>query len=225
MDLGLKDKRALVTGASSGIGAEIAETLAREGAHVLVHGRDRRRAHAVVAKLKAGGARADAVLGDLTSDREVGAVARQVEQLAGGIDVLVNNAGGAEDLAPWGSTSLERWRSSYETNVLSIVRLLHSFLPAMREAGWGRIVNVASGVAMQPFPKQVVRTMAQDNGWGDDWAAIEKKFVAQLVPNPVGRIGLPAEVADAVAFLASPRAAYIHGANLRIDGGYVASVN
>src|SRR4029077_7244672 len=95
MDLQLAGKRALVTGSSSGIGAEIARMLALEGVRVVVHGRDRARAHAVVADIEANGGNAALALGDLMTDDGVKAVIEATTQAFGGVDILVNNAGGS----------------------------------------------------------------------------------------------------------------------------------
>ncbi len=78
---------------------------------------------------------------------------------------------------------------------------------------------------MTPAAERVFRDVAKQQGWGESWPEIERQAVKNLVPNPVGRIGRVDEVAAAVAFLASPLADFINGANLRVDGGYVTSVN
>jgi len=73
--------------------------------------------------------------------------------------------------------------------------------------------------------EEFVRSIASGKGWGEDWSAIEKRFVAEMAPNPAGRIGTVDDVASLVAFLASPLAGYVNGANLRVDGGYVVTTN
>jgi 3-oxoacyl-[acyl-carrier protein] reductase len=95
MDLQLAEKRALVTGSSTGIGAEIARMLAAEGVKVVVHGRDRGRAEGVVADIVSNGGEATVALGDLMTPDGMDAVIKTAEQAFGGIDVLVNNAGGS----------------------------------------------------------------------------------------------------------------------------------
>jgi 3-oxoacyl-[acyl-carrier protein] reductase len=76
-----------------------------------------------------------------------------------------------------------------------------------------------------PAFERVARGVAQANGWDDDWDVIEKRFSQEVVPTPVGRVGRVEEIANAVTFLASPLAGFINGANLRIDGGFVTTVN
>ena len=95
MDLQLSDKRALVTGSTSGIGAEIARMLAQEGVKVVVHGRDRGRAQGVVADIEAKDGQAAVALGDVMTADGVEAVIKATEQAFGGVDILVNNAGGS----------------------------------------------------------------------------------------------------------------------------------
>jgi 3-oxoacyl-[acyl-carrier protein] reductase len=90
----------------------------------------------------------------------------------------------------------------------------------------GVTVNTVSpGPIVTPGAKVFFRQMAQQEGWGDDWAAIERNAAAKFVTTPLQRFGQPEEIADAVVFLSSPLAAYIHGANLRVDGGYGVAVN
>ncbi|CCH31392.1 SDR family NAD(P)-dependent oxidoreductase [Actinosynnema sp. NPDC047251] len=152
MDSGLIGRRALVTGSSSGIGAAIAEVLAAEGADVVVHGRDRARAEEVARSVRGHGRRVDVALGDLATDEGAREVVRAVA--AGGVvDVLVNNAGGS-DLVSWDAATPELWARSYQVNVVSAVRMIQAFVPGMRERGWGRVVQVGGGLAVQPMPVQ-----------------------------------------------------------------------
>ena len=269
MDLQLKDKVALVTGSSSGIGASIAETLAREGATVVVHGRNAERAKEVSSEIKKRGGKAFAVVGDLSKEAGAKSVVEETFKAAGHIDILVNNAGGT-DAAPitWESGSLTDWKEKFEQNFFSSVRVLQAVLPQMKNLGWGRVVQISTGLATQPGTfmvdyaaakaamnnatvslakeyakfgitintvspgpiltpafERVARGVAEANSWGDDWNEIERKFSQDVVPTPVGRVGRVEDIANAVAFLASPLAGYINGANLRIDGGFVTTVN
>ena len=141
MDLQLSGKRALVTGSSSGIGAAIALELAGEGASVVVHGRDRARAEAVAAPIAAAVA-----LGEVTDDAGCDAIAQAALAAFGGIDILVNCAGGVvRDGNPdWTEMTSADWDASFSLNVVSAVRLAQRLTPGMIERGWGRIVNVSS---------------------------------------------------------------------------------
>jgi 3-oxoacyl-[acyl-carrier protein] reductase len=153
MDLQLKDKRALVTGSTSGIGAEIARMLAHEGVRVIVHGRDRARAQAVVAEIEAKGDRADMALGDLMTADGVEAVAKTTNHALGGLDILVNNAGGSNSrsAAGWFETPVDEWTDSYRQNALPAVRLAQAFVPAMRDRGWGRVIQISSRNAISAY--------------------------------------------------------------------------
>jgi len=269
MDLQLKDKVALVTGSSSGIGASIAKVLAIEGATVIVHGRNTERTKRVANEIKARGGEAFTVVGDLSKDAEAKTVVEEAFNAIGRIDILVNNAGGT-DVAPitWESDGLADWKEKFEQNFFSGIRVLNAVLPQMKNLGWGRIVQVSVSSATQPgtfmvdvsaakaamnnttaslakeFAKfgitintvspgpiltptfeRVVRGLAEAYNWGDDWDEIEKRFAQEAVPTPVGRVGRVEEVANAIAFLVSPLAGFINGANLRIDGGVVSAVN
>jgi 3-oxoacyl-[acyl-carrier protein] reductase len=270
MDLQLVGKRALVTGSSSGIGKAIAAALTAEGAIVVVHGRDRARVEAAAADIALSREPAPTVIGDLATDEGAAAVARQSLAALGGLDILVNNAGGADGVPQgWVDATRADWTAVFEQNLFSAVRLVQHLTPALRASGWGRIINIATGWAMQPAAvmphyasakaalvnvtvslarefsgsgvtintispgpirtptlERTMRGIAQQAGWGtDDWAEIERRVVNEVVPNSVGRIGRVEDIAHAVAFLASPLSDYIDGANLRVDGGYVTSVN
>ncbi|MFI6243482.1 SDR family NAD(P)-dependent oxidoreductase [Micromonospora sp. NPDC050795] len=145
MDLQLAGKRALVTGASSGLGAEIATVLAAEGVAVVVHGRDRTRTEQTAQKV--GG---QAVIGDLTTDVGAEAVATQ----AGEVDILVNNAGAYDPESGWSDLNADAWADMYNLNVLSSVRLIRHLVPAMRAKGWGRVIQIGSVTGEAPSAGQ-----------------------------------------------------------------------
>lgn len=145
MDLQLQGKTALVTGSGKGIGAAIAETLAREGATVVVHGRDRTHTDRVAAAINAQGGRAHAVYGDLTRDDDVDQLLDAARRLAGPPDILVNNAGGSGPAKEsWADAAAATWAAAYDRNVLAAVRVTTRVLPAMRSRGWGRVINISS---------------------------------------------------------------------------------
>lgn len=150
MDLQFGGRRALVTGSSSGIGKAIAQMLASEGCKVVIHGRNRERSEEVAAAIQAAGV----AIGELSSDQGAAAVyAEATAALGGNIEILVNNAGGSST----GNTtkspsaiSTDDFVSNYHANMLSSVRLCQLALPDMVAAGFGRIINVSSAVAVQP---------------------------------------------------------------------------
>jgi NAD(P)-dependent dehydrogenase (short-subunit alcohol dehydrogenase family) len=150
MDLNLSGRRALVTGSSSGIGEAIARMLAQEGAQVVVHGRNRERAQAVAGAIGAAGV----AIGELADDGGAQAVhAEAVAALGGNVEILINNAGGNSEgnssRAP-AEIDAADFLSNYRANTLGAVQLCQLCLPDMVAAGFGRIVNVSSAVAMQP---------------------------------------------------------------------------
>jgi NAD(P)-dependent dehydrogenase (short-subunit alcohol dehydrogenase family) len=150
MDLKLDGKRALVTGASSGIGREIARALAREGATVVACGRNRERTEESVAMIADAGGKALAAVGDLTSDADADAIARTATDALGGIDILVNNAGGGSESGDsalkWHEFTPEKFHRSYDLNLVAAARMVNRLAPAMCERGWGRVINISSSV-------------------------------------------------------------------------------
>ena len=150
MDLKLEGKIALVTGSSKGIGEGIAHGLAREGVVVVVHGRNRAKTEQVAHDIIAKGGRAHVVLGDLTLEGEVHRLTTEVQAFGRPVDIVVNNAGGSGGTEDWTTTRSETWASGYNRNVLAAVRITSRLLPAMREAKWGRIVNISSLAGMMP---------------------------------------------------------------------------
>ena len=162
MDLKLGNKRALVTGSSSGIGAGIAKVLAAEGAVVVVHGRNPGRAEQVAEEVRQLGATAVVALGDLATPEGCAQTIDAVEQAIGGIDILVNNAGGRASghreghsgpVNPgWLDIPWDDWLWTFEQNVGAAVRLIQHFVPGMKERNFGRIIQIASASATQTVP-------------------------------------------------------------------------
>ena len=151
MDLQLKDKVALVTGSSAGIRRAIADALAAEGAHVIVHGRSIERLDKARDEIAEAGGKVSKVNGDLGTDDNAAAVVAQVRELGLSPDILVNNAG-VYDYATWEDVTTEEWEKTLNVDVLSAVRLIQAFLPDMKARGWGRILQIGSGTGQQPFP-------------------------------------------------------------------------
>lgn len=149
MDLGLDDRVALVTGSWRGTGAGIARALAAEGATVLVHGLEAGPADQVVADITARGGQAHAVHGDIRHDAGATKLVASVHAVTGGVDVLVNNYGVA-DGTTWDGSDAASWHASYDTNVVSAVRVTNALVPGMRARGWGRVVFVATVGATRP---------------------------------------------------------------------------
>lgn len=133
---------AVVTGASSGIGAATAKTLAEQGFHVVAVARRAERIEALAREI--GGT---AVVADVTDDSAVDALAARLDR----VDVLVNNAGGARGLAPVADADLEHWRWMWETNVLGTLRLTRALMPKLIDSGDGLIVTVTSVAALETY--------------------------------------------------------------------------
>jgi NAD(P)-dependent dehydrogenase (short-subunit alcohol dehydrogenase family) len=153
MDLQLADKRALVTGASSGIGVEIAKLMAGEGASIVVHGRDRQRTEDTVRQIEHAGGRAVVALGDLADEDGADAVAAIANEAFGGVDILVNNMGGSTsaEVREWDDIPIANYLETYNLNVLTGLRLVQRLVPGMIEREWGRVINISSTVAHQPM--------------------------------------------------------------------------
>ena len=152
MDLRLTGKRALVTGSSSGIGEAIVKLLAAEGVVVVVHGRNESRASAVAEAIRAAGGKAEVALGDITTDAGADAVAAAA-LASGPIDILVNNAGvvaGETGFLSWTEATAALWVETYNTNVISGVRMIQRLIPQMRERHWGRVIQIGGGLSQQP---------------------------------------------------------------------------
>jgi len=151
VDLGLRDRAAIVTGASRGIGRAIAVGLAAEGCRVLVCGRDRDALTAVAAEVRTTGGVAEVLATDVTDHGSADAIVAACQAAFGRVDVLVNNAGGATP-KPLDELTAADWHDGLELNFLAAARLSVAVVPVMRAAGWGRIVHVASINGREPDP-------------------------------------------------------------------------
>ena len=154
MDLGIQGKRALVTGSTAGIGAATVRMFAAEGARVIINGRSRERAERIHAEIVGAGGVAAIALGDLSEDASAETVMTAALGAFGGIDILVNNIARYEPFAlEWTDAKPAEFVQAYEANVVAAVRTIRACVPGMKAAGWGRIINVASGAYTDPPPE------------------------------------------------------------------------
>jgi NAD(P)-dependent dehydrogenase (short-subunit alcohol dehydrogenase family) len=232
---------ALVTGATSGLGKEIALRLARDGMHVVVVGRDAARGAAVVAQIQAAGGVARFIPTDLSNPADIKNLAEEV----GDIDVLVNNAG----RSVWAATedmNIPDFDSMFASNVRAPYLLVGAFAPAMAERGTGSIINITSMAGRIGLPSGAAygATKAALDSMTQSWTAeysprgvrVNSVAAGPIYTRPeararydqlgattaLHRAAEPAEIAEVVAFLASPRASYVTGAIVAADGGRTA---
>ena len=242
MELGLRDKRCVVTGSTGGIGLETARLLAAEGASVVTCGRSG--APGVGEELH--------VQADLARPGEPERLIAE----AGAVDVLVNNAGYAEQRDFLAVTD-EQWQEMWDLNVMSAVRATRAAIPVLRGQGGGAIVNVVSSAAKRPslampdysvtkaallslsrlvadlYAKEGIRSNAvtpgptateawlREVGLADQQGDREQVFERVAAGRPLGRYARPEEIATAIVFLCSERASFVTGSAWSVDGGTV----
>jgi acetoacetyl-CoA reductase len=236
---------ALVTGGTGGIGTAIVKRLARLGHKVATNYRDKSKADAWVAQLKADGVDALAVPGDVGDVGAAEAIVKAVEQQLGPVDILINNAGITRDTT-FHKMSATQWQEVINTNLNSCFNMTRPVIDGMRNRKWGRIVQISSingqkgqyGQANYAASKAGMHgftiSLAQENAkFGITVNTVSPGYVAtemvMAVPEdvrnkiaaqiPVGRLGEPDEIAYAVAFFCNEEARWITGANLSINGG------
>ena len=180
MDMGLQDKIAVVTASSSGLGMATAMGLAREGAKVVITGRDEERLEKARAAIAAEtGNDLVAISMDVTRADDIDSLIKQVMDKFGTIHVLVNNAGGPPPGFFWETTD-EEWQKAFELTLMSSIRLTRGFLPCMRDQKWGRIINITSSTVKQPINELLLSNSLRLGVIG--WA---KTLANQLAPEGV----------------------------------------
>ena len=263
MELGLKGKVVLVTGASRGIGRAIALAFSGEGCRMALASRTEEALAAVSKEAEALGAEARHWITDVTDPNQVESLVGNVSRVLGGIDVLVNNAGGSSRKA-FEAVSDDEWERIVNLNLFSAIRLSRAVLPHMKERGGGQIINIAALSGRVPRLGQIASNVAKaglinfteslaaevarhgirvnavcpaailTERWQERVARYGKEHglpfeqaVMELAGKsiPLGRFGLPEEVASAVVFLASERAGFITGVSIFVDGGMGRSVS
>ncbi len=254
MDLRIRGKVALVTGASSGLGEAVALALAAEGVKLAIAARRKDKLQNVAdAAKKAGAADARAFEADLTDPKSIAKLLADVKAAYGGVDILIANGGGPK---PGTVTQLaiDDWDGGYNAVLRNMLALVYGVLPEMQQRGWGRIVSLASTSVKQPIPNlalsnafrvaltSALKTLSIEvasQGITVNTIAtgrVDTERLQQLYPSgesmaesakadvPIGRVAKPAEFAPMVAFLCGEPAAYVTGQTIAIDGGLVKSL-
>ena len=248
MDLQLKGKTAVVTGATRGIGRSIAEAFADEGADVAICARNAEQVAEAVKALEAKGVKAFGQAVDIGDGPAIKAFVKAAGEALGGIDVLVSNASALVQ-----GNDEASWKAMFDVDVMGAVRTLEAGLPFLEKAGadkgdaafiitssisaaeadnpssYGAMkaaqIHFAKGVARQYAPKKVrcnvvsPGTVFFEGGvWGNVKAGMPQFFEQMIARNPTGRMATPEEIAAATVFLASPRSAFTTGINMVVDG-------
>jgi NAD(P)-dependent dehydrogenase (short-subunit alcohol dehydrogenase family) len=247
MDLGLKGKIALVTGAASGVGREIALTLANEGAGVAVNYRSSgQEAERLVGEIKAKGGKAKTYQADVSDFTAVKTMVDGVVSDFGGVNILINNAGLAKRQR-FVETTPEDWHRQIDASLYGAIHCCYAAAPHLEAAKNGRIVSVIgdssrvgeSGLAIVAAARAgvigLMKSLAREFGRSGttantvslglvetahdkDWVEANREKLIRLYP--VRRLGMPDDVAPMVALLASPRSGWITGQVLSISGGF-----
>jgi 3-oxoacyl-[acyl-carrier protein] reductase len=247
----LTGRVALVTGGSRGIGRALCVALARAGAAVAVNDHaNSAAAESVVDQITGEGLRAIAVPGDVSSAADVDAMVQTVADQLGSISIMVNNAGITDAHKPWQQIDEAEWDRVLAVNLKSCYLTLRAVYPAMRDAGWGRIINISSvtvhlgqanilhyvsaKAGMIGFTRTLAREVGPDGITVNAVTpgAIQTESELEMFPDQaelatrmnqlqsIKRRGLPDDIAGAVVFLASDASAFITGQTINIDGGW-----
>lgn len=242
---GFEGRIALVTGASQGIGRAVAMELAKHGAAVALAARNVEKLNAVKAKIEAAGGKAESFALDVSSEESIKAVAKEVAAKLGAVQILVNNAGITRDGLMLRMKTAD-WNEVLNTNLTSAFLMTQAVLQPMTRARWGRIINItsivgemgqagqanyaASKAGMIGLTKSLARELASRSITANAVAPgyiqtamtdvlTDDQKGAMLQHVPLGRVGVDADVAGAVRFLASDEASYITGHTLDVNGG------
>lgn len=238
----LTNKKALVTGATGGIGEAVARAMHAQGAHVGISGRNEEKLNVLAESLKD---RVSFLPADLSTPEGPGLLAEAAEKVMGQIDILVNNAGLTRDGLSMRMKD-EDWQQVIDVNMTATFKLAQAVQRGMMKRRWGRIINVASivGVTGNPGQCNYVASKAGMIGWSKAMAqeiasrnitvnCIAPGFIATPMTDvlteeqkakinagiPAGRMGSPEDIAAAAVYLASEEAAYVTGLTLHVNGG------
>ena len=250
MDLGIKNKVALILASSKGLGKAVAMELAKEGARVIICGTDATALAAIKAQIQsfAPGNVASFVC-DITDEKQRKNLVEQSVNVFGTIDILVTNTGGPA-AGPFEQFNLDDWKNIYNLLFLSAVDVIQQVLPGMKQKGFGRILTITSVAVKQPADNLISSNAVRTSLLGlvkslSNEVAVYGITVNNLLPGytdtnrlkslveknpkvnevkdtiPMKRFGTPEEFAAAAAFLVSARAGYITGQSLAVDGGWI----
>ena len=244
----IKDKVAIVTGSTSGMGRAIAEMYAREGAKVVVTGRNEERAKAVVDKIKSEGYEAIYVIADTSNIEATKVIFDKTMEAYGTVDILVNNAGSLS--VEFSQTiTLEEWNNTFNVNVTSPLYLTKLVTPVMKEKGAGVIINISSiagfaahhggvaytsskhamngltkSLALELGPEIRVNAIAPgaiQTAMLDSAGGVESPAIKAMKEGaPLKKIGAPDEIATVALFLATEDSSFMTGQIIRVDGGF-----
>lgn len=241
----LKNKVAIITGSTSGMGRATAELFASEGAKVVVTGRNEERAKEVVEKIKGEGNEAIYVIADMLKIKDIERIVEKTIEEYGTVDILFNNAG-MLSVTPIDDLTLEEWENVFRVNVTAPLYLSQLVAPIMKEKGKGVIINISSvagahahhGMAAYVSSKHAISGLTKSMAWefgpeiranailpGAIMTAMVDSVggeaaVKHLVKgSPIKKAGQPEEIATAALFLASDDSSFVTGQLLRVDGG------
>ncbi len=241
----LKDKVAIITGSTSGMGRATAELFAREGAKVVVTGRNEERAKEVVEKIKSEGNEAIYIVADMLKTEDLEKIVEKTIEEYDTVDILFNNAG-MLSVTPIGDLTMEEWENVFKVNVTAPFYLSQLVAPIMKEKGKGVIINTSSvagahahhGMAAYVSSKHALSGLTKSMAWefgpevranailpGAIMTAMVDSVggeaaVEHLVEgSPIKKAGQPEEIATAALFLASDDSSFVTGQLLRVDGG------
>jgi 3-oxoacyl-[acyl-carrier protein] reductase len=239
MDLGLKDRVAVVAASSKGLGKAVAQGLAAEGAKLALCARGEEELRRTASEIQ-GEVFAEVV--DVTVETQVSGFVEKVLGRFGRIDICVTNAGGPP-AKKFEDTSVEDWRSAVDLTFLSTVYFARAVLPQMKKQRWGRLLAISSVAVLQPVDGLILSNAARSavrglvkslsneyaphnvlvNNVCPGYTATERLKNLNAHPEaqiPMGRVATPEEFANLVVFLASERASYITGVSIPVDGGW-----
>ncbi|MBT4035737.1 MAG: SDR family oxidoreductase [Candidatus Marinimicrobia bacterium] len=250
MDFGIKNKVALVQGASSGLGYAAALELAREGCQLAICSRDEKRIQGAAESIrKVTGATVQGFVCDLVDPKARRSMLDEIEENWGSIDILVANNGGPS-AGFYDSLSDEQWNKALQGNLIAMKDSAQEVLGGMREKGWGRIVFITSVSVKQPIDSLILSNTARAGltGYAKTLSAQVAEYgitVNMVLPGihdtervkelhsdladpaliakdiPMKRLGQPEELAAVITFLSSTRASYLTGQSIVVDGGLV----